>query len=95
MPNAGVAVARGVFVDISIDGDVSVGVLLGDGTVNVAVGFDWTGFPTQPADNNKVVIRTNGKRSVFLLFICALPGSMIFSEINLFTPLCAELYPQS
>ena len=46
-------------------------------------------------DFNEVVIRIIGKRSVFLLFICALPGSMIFSEINLFTPLCVELYLQS
>ena len=39
-PNVGVAVARGVFVGISMGGSVAVGVLLGDGTVNVAVGFD-------------------------------------------------------
>jgi hypothetical protein len=95
IPKVGVAVARGVFVGISMGGSVSSGVLLGDGAVNVAVGFDRTGFPTQPASNNKVVIRINGKRRVFLLFICALPDSMIFSEINLFTLLCSELYPQS
>ena len=40
IPNGGVAVARGVFVGISMGGSVSVGVLLGDGAVNVAVGFD-------------------------------------------------------
>jgi hypothetical protein len=39
MLNVGVAVAKGVFVGISMGGSVAAGVLLGDGTVNVVVGF--------------------------------------------------------
>jgi hypothetical protein len=80
MPNVSAAVARGVLVGISMGGSVSVGVLMGDGTVNVAVGLGRTGFPPQPASNNEIVSRLNNKKSGFLLFICALPGSMIFSK---------------